>query len=91
MFALVLKPRMLYRFGAISAVTAKVNKQGQREIFTFTFIKISMPTKINLCFDFGAKSVVGVAAFSNDSVFGVSIENDAFSDFRCLRFQITPF
>ena len=54
--------------------------------------------EINLCFDFGARLVVVVVAFSNDSVFGVSIENDAFSDvsvFKSLhfeqRFQMSPF
>ena len=54
--------------------------------------------EINLCFSFGARSVVVVVAFSNDSVFGVSIENDAFSDvsvFKSLhfeqRFQMSQF
>ena len=32
-----------------------------------------------LCFVFGTKLVVAVVAFSDDSVFGVSIENDTYS------------
>ena len=48
---------------------------------------------------FSAKSVVAaVVAFSNDSVFGISIENDAFSNvsvFKSLHFeqlfQMSPF
>ena len=49
-----------------------------------------MQKQIFLFFDVGVKSVVVVVAFSNDSVFGVSIENDAFSDvsvFKSLHFE----